>query len=640
MALVLLDRVQQTGTANTTVSFTLSGSVTGFQGFSVVGNGSTTYYAAYDTVGNWETGLGTYTTAGTLLTRNTIYASSNAGSAVTFSGTVNIFVTYPASTAVYGNGTTLVAPASAILPAANGGTGASTLTGVIKGNGTSAFTAATSGTDYSAGTSALGTGILKSTTSTGALTIAVAADFPTLNQNTTGSAGSVTNALTINNGGTGAASGSTYNGSAALTISYNTVGAQVAGTYVTSVGATSPVTSSGGTTPTIAMPAATTSVNGYLTSTDWNTFNGKQAAGTYLTSVTGTAPVVSSGGTTPAISMAAATTSVNGYLTSTDWTTFNGKQAALVSGTNIKTVNSTTLLGSGDVSVGVTSVTGTAPVVSSGGATPAISMAAATTSVSGYLTSTDWNTFNNKGSGTVTGVTGTAPVVSSGGTAPAISMAAATTSVNGYLTSTDWTTFNNKSPAAGSSSIVTVGTITSGTWNGSSIATTYTAAKVTDVQAGTGVSVSATTGSVSVSIGQAVATSSNVQFNSFGVGTAGSATTGEIRATNNITAFYSSDRTLKENIQDIPNALGIVSSIGSKTFDWTDAYLEAHGGVDGYFVQKSDFGVIAQDVQKVFPIAVRTREDGTLAVDYEKLGTLAFAAIGQLLKRVEALEAK
>ncbi len=86
------------------------------------------------------------------------------------------------------------------------------------------------------------------------------------------------------------------------------------------------------------------------------TYNGSAAititatgSGGTVTSVTGTAPVVSSGGTTPAISMAAATTSVNGYLTSTDWTTFNGKQAALVSGTNIKTVNGTTLLGSGDV---------------------------------------------------------------------------------------------------------------------------------------------------------------------------------------------------------------------------------------------------------------------------------------------------
>jgi hypothetical protein len=68
-----------------------------------------------------------------------------------------------------------------------------------------------------------------------------------------------------------------------------------------------------------------------------------------VTSVTGTSPIVSSGGNTPAISIPAATTSVNGYLTSTDWTTFNGKQAALVSGTNIKTVNGTTLLGSGDL---------------------------------------------------------------------------------------------------------------------------------------------------------------------------------------------------------------------------------------------------------------------------------------------------
>ena len=143
-----------------------------------------------------------------------------------------------------------------------------------------------------------------------------------------------------------------------------------------------------------------------------------------VTSVTGTSPVVSSGGNTPAISMPAATTSVSGYLTSTDWNTFNNK-------------------GSGTV----TSVSATAPITSSGGATPNLAMPAATTSVSGYLTSTDWTTFNNKGSGTVTSVTGTAPVVSSGGATPAISMAAATTSVSGYLTSTDWTTFNGKQAA-------------------------------------------------------------------------------------------------------------------------------------------------------------------------------------------------
>jgi len=113
----------------------------------------------------------------------------------------------------------------------------------------------------------------------------------------------------------------------------------------------------------------------------------------------------------------------------------------------------------------VTSVTGTSPVVSSGGTTPAISMPAATASVNGYLTSTDWTTFNNKGSGTVTSVSATSPVTSTGGATPNIAMPAATTSVNGYLTSTDWTTFNSKgngtvtSVATGTG--LTGGTITS-----------------------------------------------------------------------------------------------------------------------------------------------------------------------------------
>ena len=100
MALTLADRVQQTATANTTVSFTLSGSVTGFQSFAVVGNGNTTYYAATDTSGNWEVGVGTYSTTGPTLTRTTILSSSNSNAAVTFSGTVNVFVTYPSGKSV------------------------------------------------------------------------------------------------------------------------------------------------------------------------------------------------------------------------------------------------------------------------------------------------------------------------------------------------------------------------------------------------------------------------------------------------------------------------------------------------------------------------------------------------------------
>jgi len=136
------------------------------------------------------------------------------------------------------------------------------------------------------------------------------------------------------------------------------------------------------------------------------------------------------------------------------------------------------------------------------------------------------------------------------------------------------------------------------------------------------------------------ATITNSQITTLGVGTASSGTSGEIRATNNITAFYSSDIKFKENVQPITNALNIVKEIGADHFDWTDEYINSHGGKDDYFLQKSDFGVIAQKVQKVFPKAVRTRPDGSLAVDYEKLGVLAFPAIVELLKRVEALENK
>jgi hypothetical protein len=157
----------------------------------------------------------------------------------------------------------------------------------------------------------------------------------------------------------------------------------------------------------------------------------------------------------------------------------------------------------------------------------------------------------------------------------------------------------------------------------------------TTYSAGTGITLTGTT----FSIGQAVGTTSNVQFGSFGVGTAASGTSGEIRATNNITAYYSSDVKFKENIVDIPNATEIVVDIGGKLFDWSDKYIEDNGGEDGYFIQKSDFGVIAQDVQRKFPRAVRVRPDGRLAVDYEKLSALAFAAIKEQESRISRLEA-
>ena len=138
MALVLANRVQESATANTTVSFTLTGAVTGFQTFAVIGNTNTTFYSATDTTGNWEVGLGTYSTSGPTLTRTTIYASSNTGSAVTFSGTVSVFVTYPSGRSVNldgsGNVSALGTVASgtwqgSTIGVAYGGTGVTTSSG-------------------------------------------------------------------------------------------------------------------------------------------------------------------------------------------------------------------------------------------------------------------------------------------------------------------------------------------------------------------------------------------------------------------------------------------------------------------------------------------------------------------------------
>ena len=107
MALVVKDRVNETSTTTGTGTFTLAGAVTGFQSFSAIGNGNTTYYTIVLQGGTeWEVGLGTYTSSGTTLSRTTVLSSSNSGSLVNFSaGTKNVFCDYPAPKAVYGDAT-------------------------------------------------------------------------------------------------------------------------------------------------------------------------------------------------------------------------------------------------------------------------------------------------------------------------------------------------------------------------------------------------------------------------------------------------------------------------------------------------------------------------------------------------------
>jgi len=168
-------------------------------------------------------------------------------------------------------------------------------------------------------------------------TIAVG-DVPTLNQNTTGSAATLTtgrlingvsfngsadititanttNAITFNNGGEGAASGTTFNGSAARTVSYNTIGAQGALTLTT--------TGSGAATlvgNTLNIPTPSAISTGNLT----------EATSSVLTITGGTGAVVGAG---TSIQVKQASSTQSGFLSSTDWSTFNEKQNAFSSQT-------------------------------------------------------------------------------------------------------------------------------------------------------------------------------------------------------------------------------------------------------------------------------------------------------------------
>jgi len=100
MAFVFADRVQETSATTGTGTITLAGAVSGFQSFSAVGDGNSTYYGIVNANGEWENGIGTYTASGTTLSRTTVLSSSNSGNLVNFSaGTKNVFVNYPAGRA-------------------------------------------------------------------------------------------------------------------------------------------------------------------------------------------------------------------------------------------------------------------------------------------------------------------------------------------------------------------------------------------------------------------------------------------------------------------------------------------------------------------------------------------------------------
>ena len=216
--------------------------------------------------------------------------------------------------------------------------------------------------------------------------------FPTLNQNTTGTAAGLSTILAVASGGTGTATPSLVAGSN-ITITgtwpnQTVTAAGGGGGTVTSVTGTAPVVSSGGTTPAISMAAATTSVSGYLTSTDWNTFNNKQAAGSYVTV----------GG--------ALGTPSSGTLTNCTFPTLNQNTTGTAAG-----LSATLAVASGGT--GVTSSTGSGSVVLS--TSPSLTTPALGTPSSGNLANCTFPTLNQNTTGSAATATSSGSIANAGG---------------------------------------------------------------------------------------------------------------------------------------------------------------------------------------------------------------------------------
>lgn len=130
-------------------------------------------------------------------------------------------------------------------------------------------------------------------------------------------------------------------------------------------------------------------------------------------------------------------------------------------------------------------------------------------------------------------------------------------------------------------------------------------------------------------------TGARIYSGSLAVGNiAPSATVGRIDASNDVVAFSTSDSRLKTNIKFIESPIEKITQIGGYTFDWkSDPELVKLHGFEGH-----DIGVIAEEIEKVLPEVVTTRESGYKAVKYEKIVPLLIEAIKELKAEVDRLK--
>ena len=279
------------------------------------------------------------------------------------------------------------------------------------------------------------------------------------------------------------------------------------------------------------------------------------------------------------------------------------------------------------------------PIASGGTGSTSTTYANLQSNVSGVLPVANGGTGSSTAAGALTNLGAYAATNPSGyvTTAGARSAVSFTAGSGAYNSTTGVFTIptNNNQITNGAGYTTNTGTVTSVATSGSVNGLTLSGGTIT------------TTGTITLggSI-TSVNTSGNFQMNSLGVGTAASGTTGEIRATNNVTAFYS-DKRLKEIAGPINNALNKISKISGVYY--TQNKLAESYGYNNY---EQQVGVIAQEIKEVLPEAVkfapfdREVKDGKevsksgeeyLTVQYEKLVPLLIEAIKELSEKVEKL---
>ena len=438
-----------------------------------------------------------------------------------------------------------------------------------------------------------------------------------------------------------------------------------------------------GTTSTLANVTATTFVKSGGTSAQFLKADGSVDSSTYLTSVgtinlasgvTGTLPVANGG--TGAINAGDARTSLGvdpaGTVNYTLPTAASNTLGGVKIGSGIS-ISSGVI--SADNNGTITSVTGTAPIVSSGGTAPAISISAATNSAAGSMSAIDKGkidaitvtsgvNLNTMNSSISTNNSNISLKAASGANSDITSLSGLTTALSPSQGGTGATALDDIALSSFDDDLSYVDLVNAQTISGTktfSVAQRFATGTVSAPSISFNSNNAYTTGfylsnphELSISrvgvqnfkfdsngfqqliAGGTSNFAGHLQAHCLGIGGTPSTTSGEIWAYGDVVANKSSDRRLKKYIKNIKNPLDKLSKINGVTFEWKKADEKMKKEVHSH--EGPDVGVIAQEIEEVLPEIVATRDNGYKAVYYEKLVPLLIEAVKELKAEVDELK--